>query len=220
MFEEIFKRKQLNPKKLTDFGFVKNGDSYFYETEIMDKIFILCVNITENGAIDTDLTEKENGEKYVLYKTNVTGSFVGEVRNEVENVLRTISAECFETAVFKSDQTKRIIRFAKEMYGDEPEFLWEKSPDNAILRRKDNEKWYGVILTVSKKKLGLNSDEIVEILDLRLQPELMENLLSLEHFYPGWHMNKKHWYTVILDGTLSDEEICERIRTSYELTVK
>ena len=109
----------MNQKKLLDFGFVKNGESYFYETEIMAKSFILCVSIADSGVINTDLTEKENGEKYVLYKTNVTGSFVGKVRNEVENGLRQISTECFETAVFKSEQTKRIIRFAKEIYGDD-----------------------------------------------------------------------------------------------------
>ena len=38
-------------------------------------------------------------------------------------------------------------------YCDELEFLWQKFPDNAVWRRKDNKKWYGALLTVSKEKL-------------------------------------------------------------------
>lgn len=36
---------------------------------------------------------------------------------------------------------------------------------------------------------------------------------------PGWHMNKKHWNTVALDGTLADELLMELVRHSYELVV-
>lgn len=37
---------------------------------------------------------------------------------------------------------------------------------------------------------------------------------------PGYHMNKKHWNTVILDGSLRVAEIREMIRDSYELVSK
>jgi len=36
---------------------------------------------------------------------------------------------------------------------------------------------------------------------------------------PGYHMNKKHWNTVMMDGDLSDEQICEWITDSYNLVV-
>ena len=36
---------------------------------------------------------------------------------------------------------------------------------------------------------------------------------------PGWHQNKEHWNTVILDGTVPDEEIRRMIAESYDLTV-
>lgn len=38
-----------------------------------------------------------------------------------------------------------------------------------------------------------------------------------EAVLPGYHMNKKHWNTVIIDGTLSSKEIKEMINDSYEL---
>ncbi|MGN1104647.1 MAG: MmcQ/YjbR family DNA-binding protein, partial [Candidatus Coproplasma sp.] len=41
-----------------------------------------------------------------------------------------------------------------------------------------------------------------------------------ENYYPGWHMNKKSWYTLVLDGSVSDDEITERIKESYALAKK
>ena len=64
----------------------------------------------------------------------------------------------------ESKQSKELIDYIRKTYGDELEFLWKKFPKNAIWRRKDTQKWYGIVLTVSKKKLGLPDDESVEIL--------------------------------------------------------
>lgn len=119
--------------------------------------------------------------------------------------------------VFKAEQSVALIAYVREKYGDELEYLWDKFPDNAVWRRKDNEKWYGALLTVSRRKLGIPSDEIVEIIDLRIALEEMDNLIDNACFFPGWHMNKKHWYTIILDGTVSTDEICRRVDKSYLL---
>ena len=47
------------------------------------------------------------------------------------------------------------------------------------------------MLSVSKRKLGISSDEIVEILDLRNSFEKVEKIVDHKKYYPGWHMNKK-----------------------------
>ena len=36
---------------------------------------------------------------------------------------------------------------------------------------------------------------------------------------PAWHMNKRHWYTVTLDGTVPGDVLAEMIRASYALVV-
>lgn len=220
MFEDLFKRKKPIPDKLSAYGFRPCEDVWIYETDIMNGKFSLTVSIMEDERLDTSVIEKENGEEYMLYKTNASGTFVGEVRTAIESVLNEIIAACFETAVFKTEQAQKLIEYVSRTYGDELEYLWTKFPDNAIWRRKDNKKWYGVILTVPKNRLGFASAEVVEIIDLRLQPEQMADLVSRKHYYPGWHMNKKHWYTIILDGSIPDEELYQRIGTSYELARK
>lgn len=71
-----------------------------------------------------------------------------------------------------------------------------------------------------KEKLGLQTDEIVEIIDLKLQPERIERIIDKERYFPGWHMNKKNWYTMILDNSVATEEICKKIDESYQLAIK
>ncbi len=220
MFDEIFARRKMVTEKLLKYGFQLKNGKYQYSTKIMNNEFMLLIIISDKGNINTFLTDTENNEEYVLYKTNATGSYVGEVRAAIENVLNDISMKCYELSVFKKAQTLAAIDFVYKTYGDELEYLWEKFPDNAVWRRKDTKKWYGIILKIPKKKLGLNSDEIVEIIDLRIQPENMNELLKKENYYPGWHMNKKSWYTIILDGSISNEELFEHICVSYNIAVK
>ncbi len=217
MFEEIFVHKKANPEKLKDYGFSDQNGEYKFSMEILNGEFQLEIKIDKNGISDTMFTEKQNGEEYILYKTKATGSFVGNVRREIGKVLAEIAEKCFDTAIFKDEQTINLIQYAGEKYGSEPEFLWEKFSDNAVLRRKDTEKWFAVLLTVSRRRLGLDSDELAEIIDLRTRPENIPALVDGKKFFPGWHMNKKHWFTIILDGSVSFEEICKRIDESYNL---
>lgn len=217
MFEDIFLRKKAVPERLESYGFQKIRSGYRYGTNILDNAFALEITIGKGMLPDTKLTEIATGEEYVLYKTDAVGTFVGEVRTAVANILQDIADYCYETAVFKAEQSVALIAYVREKYGDELEYLWDKFPDNAVWRRKDNKKWYGALLTVSRRKLGIPSDEIVEIIDLRIAPEEMEDLIDNARFYPGWHMNKKHWYTIILDGTVSVDEICCRVDESYLL---
>lgn len=219
MFDDLFVRKTLNINKAILFGFTKYENGYMYETDILDGMFRLKVVISSAGHVGTNLIESDTGEEYVLYKTNSVGLFIGEVRTNIENVLTQIANECYDIEVFKVQQSKDVISHIHDRYGDELEYLWEKLPENAVWRRKDTKKWYGTIQKISKRKLGLNSDEIVEVINLRTRPEKMEALLSCGKYYPGWHMNKKRWCTIILDGSVETEEIYKGIDESYLLAL-
>lgn len=217
----LFKRKKINFSKLIPFGFIQDGNTYIYKKILSESEFILTVKITEDGSVSAEIIDATVNEPYTLYFVDgAVGSFVGKVKMQYEETLTEIAEKCFEPDVFKSRQTKECIEYVRQKYANELEFLWEKFPDNAVWRRTDNEKWYGAILTVSKSKLGIKSDEPVEIIDLRIQSEKMTELIDNEHYFPGWHMNKKNWYTIILDGSVSMEELCRRIDESYVLAKK
>lgn len=221
MVDMFFKNRKLNIHKLTDYGFVKCDKGYSYSANLVDEQMKLNVMVLNDGKISTMVIDNTFGEEYILHLVpDAAGPFVGQVKAEYEAVLEDIASKCFDVEVFKAEQSKAIITYVREKYGDELEFLWEKFPDNAIWRRKDNEKWYGALLTVKASKLGLDGDVMIEILDLRIKPTDIETTVDKKRFFMGYHMNKKHWYTLLLDGSISTEEICRRIDESYLLAKK
>lgn len=221
MIQSIFKRKRVRFDTLIDYGFLKDGGTYSYKTTLQDSSLAMTVHVGEHGEVSATVIDPTFNESYTLHLADgAVGSFVGKVKAEYEQVLTDIANRCFEPEVFKSVQAKELIVYIRSAYGDELEYLWEKFPDNAVWRRKDTAKWYGALLTVSKRKLGIKSDEMVEIVDLRITPENMEFLIDNRVYFPGWHMNKKSWYTIILDGSVSLEELRRRLDESYLLAIK
>ena len=221
IIKSIFQRKAVNFEKLTTYGFSKEASIYSYNTTLSDSGFTMTVNITKTGEITAVVIDPAFNEPYTLHLIDgAAGSFIGQVKNEYESVLEEIAEKCFDAQVFKSSQAKEVIAYLRKTYGDELEYLWQKFPDNAVVRRKDNQKWYAAILTVSRQKLGFDSDENVEILDLRMTPENIEKRVDGIKILPGYHMNKKHWITICLDGSVSTEDIFSRIDESYILAVK
>lgn len=56
---------------------------------------------------------------------------------------------------------------------------------------------------------------------LKCDPLLAESLREkYESVVPGYHLNKKHWNTIICSGQLSDDEIKDLARLSYDLVAK
>ena len=47
---------------------------------------------------------------------------------------------------------KTIFEYVKEKYNTEPEYLWAKYPNYAVLRHKENQKWYAIIMDIEKEK--------------------------------------------------------------------
>lgn len=218
MFDCVFKNKTVNFSKLSGYGFKMQDNIFEYKTILSASGFELAVYIDLQGNVLSKVTDCETGEPYTLYlDSNAVGNFVGSVRENVESELTKIANTCFYAEIFKTTDSKAVIEYVRERYGDELEFLWEKFSGNAVWRRKDNKKWYAVMLTISKSKLGVSSDETVEIIDFRMNPDELDNLADNKTYFRGYHMNKKHWCTVVLDGSVPVCEICKRIDESYKL---
>lgn len=214
---DYFKYRSPNSSKLRAYGFTEEGGALVYQTEILEGQFRLTVKV-QKGVVSTLLLDSFTDEPYTLHLVETAaGAFVGSVREAYGKVLEEISLRCFEKEIFQSEQARALITHVREKYGDELEYLWEKFPDNAIWRRGDNQKWYGLLLTVQRKKLGLEGEGSVEILDVRMDPEELKLLLDGKKYLPGWHMNKKHWLAVPLDGTLSLEEVFSLLEESWHL---
>lgn len=116
--------------------------------------------------------------------------------------------ECFKR--------EEIYEYVKKQYGTVPEYLWKESPESAVLRHK-NGKWYAVLMQVEKSRLGLEGDTKVDILDVKCDADMVGLLTQTYGFLPGYHMNKKYWITMLLDGTVSEAKILDFLDMSYDL---
>ncbi len=216
----IFKNKKPDFNRLIKYGFKRSGESYIMYCRVLDGQFGLTVRV--NGEeVDATVYDPATEDAYTLFLAEgAVGSFVGEVRAAYEQVLTDIAVKCFDSFVFKSAYAAAVIKYVSEKYGGRLEFLWEKISDTAVWRRSDNKKWYGVLFTLRKSKLGLGSDDMAEIINLHAAPEDVERMVDGKKIFGGWHMNKKHWITLCLDGSVPLEDICRLIDISYALAEK
>ena len=68
-----------------------------------------------------------------------------------------------------------------------------------------------------KFKLGLKEDGMVEIINVKCEPDMVGLLTQTYGFLPGYHMNKKYWITMLLDGSVSEAKILDFLDMSYDL---
>lgn len=214
--DDIFKYCVCDKAKADEYGFkIKNGD-YVFETTILNGQFNLFIFITD-GGVKTKLIDAESNDEYALHLHN-GGEFVGKIRAEIESALLDIKEKCFKKEIYKQNQTKRIIEFVKNKFGTEIEFLWKKFPTYSVMRRKENQKWYGALLSLSKRKLGIESDETCEIINLRYKNNA--EIINRKTIFEGYHFNKKNWISICLDGSENLDFIFNLIDNSYALALK
>lgn len=111
---------------------------------------------------------------------------------------------------------QELFDWGQQQYGTEPEYPWHDR--NAVLRRKDNDKWYGVVLEVSGEKLGFTGDDIVDVLNVKSDPMLIGSLRGQDRYFPAYHMNKEKWISVLLGKAELDDSIKDLLALSYALT--
>ena len=113
---------------------------------------------------------------------------------------------------------QELMEYVRDRFSVEPDYPWEKIEDGYVFRHQASRKWFGVGLTVSYRRLGIEREGTVDIVDFKAGPLLQGAYLSHPGVLPGYHMNKTHWLTVFLDGTTEDAVIAELLDVSYELT--
>ena len=113
---------------------------------------------------------------------------------------------------------QELIEYVRDRFSVEPEYPWEKIPDGYVFRHRVGRKWFGVGLTVSYRRLGIERDGAADIVNVKVGPLLQGAYLTHPGILPAYHMNKTHWLTILLDGTAEDAVIVELLDVSYELT--
>lgn len=222
VLERVFKNRKICEERLLPFGCVRGKRGFLYRAGLLNGALSMEFEICTDGSVHVTL-HSVHGEEYerMLDSQGTPRSYLGrKLRQEYEEELWHVAECCFVPDAFKEDMTLRIIDHIRNTYGDELEFLWRKFPENAIVRRRDKKKWYAALLVVPRFKLTGDSEERVEILNLRVCPDDLEHLVDNRSRFPGYHMNKKNWATFCLDGSIPFDELTTRLETSYRLVRK
>lgn len=105
-----------------------------------------------------------------------------------------------------------------ENYNVEPDFPWVKYPNYEVFRHSGSRKCFALIMEIRRAKLGLPSEGLLDILNLKCDPLLIGSLRTAPGFFPAYHMNKESWITLALDGSVPEDQIKALLDMSYELT--
>lgn len=215
----LFRDKQIDYEKLLNYGFTQYENSFVYKRNICADTFVVIIQFSKEQKT-SKVIDLSTNEEYILADiVGAVGNFVGNVRKEYDSILQDIVLHCTTVDIFKANQSKIIIEYAQHKYKDSLEFLWQRFPKDAILRNKQNNLWYAVFLVIPKNRLGIDSAELVEIIDLRYQKEKINDIIDNKVIYPGYHMNKNNWLTIKLDNSLPTDKILELLDNSYQLSL-
>ena len=91
-----------------------------------------------------------------------------------------------------------FLAYCRDTWGTEPDYPFEEDFETAVLRHGSNRKWYALVMRVPRRKFGLDSDEVVEVVNLKLPVEMFGSFGASDGVYPAYHMNKLHWISVLL----------------------
>ena len=107
-----------------------------------------------------------------------------------------------------------------DRYNISADYPFEEDFETGIFRHADNRKWFAIAMNIPKKRLGLSGDGVIDIVNFKCAPEVIESIAGVEPgVYRAYHMNKTHWLTVLL-SECDAATISWLLNISYDLTRK
>lgn len=109
------------------------------------------------------------------------------------------------------------LDYCLDTFGMSPDYPFDEDFETAVLRHADNRKWFALLMKVSRRKFGFDSDKTVDVVNLKLPIEMVGSFGKDDGVYPAYHMNKLHWISVLLPDA-AFETIAFLTGVSYEAT--
>lgn len=110
-----------------------------------------------------------------------------------------------------------FLTYCLEIYGTKADYPFDEDFETAVLRHSDNRKWYALVMRVSRRKFGIQSNEVIDVINLKMPLEMCGSFGKSDGVYPAYHMNKLHWISVLLPDA-SDDVVQFLANASFEAT--
>ena len=112
---------------------------------------------------------------------------------------------------------QEFFKYCLSTYGTSPDYPFDEDFETAVFRHIDNRKWYAIVMRVSRSKFGIDSDEVIDVVNLKLPTEMFGSFGAPDGVYPAYHMNKLHWISVLLPDA-PDDVVQFLTNVSFEAT--
>ena len=204
----------LSKEQLNGFGFKEEAEKLIYRKEILDSSFLIEI-VFVNNQLMVEVYDIEFDEIYSLFSVDsAVGETVQNIREHVENLLSSILGLADESGKISSE----VIDYCNNKYGGNYVNPFKKHPDILAFVNEKN-KWYALLSDVEYNKLNKNADITtkVKILNVKYPPDRILGIIDNKNIFPAYHMNKKHWISIVLDKNIKLETIKELIDMSYSL---
>ena len=110
-----------------------------------------------------------------------------------------------------------FLDYCLDTYGTAADYPFDEDFETAVLRHTGSRKWYALVMRISRRKVGIDSDEVVDVVNLKLPLEMFGSFGAADGVYPAYHMNKVHWISVLLPDA-ADDLVEFLVNASYEAT--
>ena len=204
----------FSKEQFLQFGFKEEAEKLIYRKEILDGNFLIEIVYVDSQLL-VEVYDIEFDEVYSLYSVDsAVGETVQNIREHVENLLRSILGLADQSGKISSE----VIDYCNSKYGENIVNPFKKHPDILALVNEKT-KWYALLLDVEYNKLNKNTDITtkVKILNVKYPTDNILDIIDNKNIFPAYHMNKKHWISIVLDKNIKLETIKELIDISYSL---
>ena len=218
-YSYIFRSAKIKKESLETAGFTTtDGNTFSMNQTVSNGAFNADITLSlSEQTLTVHLFDSATSEKYALFDMpNSHGAFVASLREEVQQLIDEIKSKCFETSDLKDD----YIAWIKTQFGAEPDYPWPDDAPWSFVFRCPNEKWFALVMRIKYRQLGLTGDEEVWVVNMKASQDKIPNLIDKKSIFPAWHMNKKHWITVLLTAVTDFNKLCELTQKSWELVTK
>ena len=112
---------------------------------------------------------------------------------------------------------QHFFEYCLNTYDTAPDYPFDEDFETAVMRHSDNRKWYAIVMRVSRRKFGFDSDEVIDVVNLKLPTEMFGSFGAADGVYPAYHMNKLHCISVLLPDAPNDV-VQFLVNVSFEAT--
>lgn len=216
MLYHLLEQYDIDCKRAIAYGFSRTEAGLELKKELPG-VGLYAVFVIAGKSFEVNVFDADTDEEYLPFNVldNITG-FVTGIREQVEELVQEIKEKC----LLNSNMKLRLMEYCERKFGTEPEAPWEDSPDAYTFKTAKRNKWYALFMTIPYKSLGLVAKGALDVVNIKLPPEKVLDLIDRVHFYPAYHMNKKHWITIVLDKEVDEPLVQQLLEESYGLVEK